>query len=114
MLIALRNVLWYRYDGIAHHIIHGGQVVMGICLALLGFLDVGQKRIRFLDNDGNMNTDISLNPLYNLLSVGLPLMVVFLVFLLLYAGSIAVLWTLHRWRGHVWEYPAEERLLQGD
>lgn len=114
MLIALRNALWYRYDGIAHHIIHGGHVIMGVCLSALGFLDIGPKVIHFLDDDGNANADISLNPMYNLLGVGLPLMVVFLVFLILYAGSIAVLWMLHRWQGHVWEYPAEEKLLRGE
>jgi hypothetical protein len=37
-MAAMRSFLWYRLAGIDHYLIHGGMIVFGVILGLLGLL----------------------------------------------------------------------------
>lgn len=85
-------MLWYRFLGAAHWIYHGSQLVAGICLGLLGFLDIGPKHIDIVQLDEN-GTQI-VNPLYRILLDEVPLVIIAMVYLVVYVGSGVAIWCL--------------------
>jgi hypothetical protein len=88
-------MLWYRFVGAAHWVFHGSQLIAGLCLALLGFLDIGSKHldIELLQDDASQNT---VNPLYRILFHEVPLVIIGMVYLVVYMGSGAAIWLLQR------------------
>jgi hypothetical protein len=87
-------MLWYRFLGAAHWIYHGSQLIAGVCLGLLGLLDIGPKHldITHLDSDGPQRV----NPLYEVLFHEIPLVMIAMVYLVVYVGSGAAIWLLQR------------------
>lgn len=87
-------MLWYRFLGAAHWIYHGSQLIAGVCLGLLGFLDIGPKHLDIsrLKVDGDLNV----NPLYQILFNEIPLVIIAMVYLVVYMGSGLAIWFLQR------------------
>ena len=89
-------MLWYRFIGPAHWIYHGSQIIAGICLSLLGLLDIGNKHLDLSKLQGNNNGDQEVNPLYKVLFEEVPLVIISMVYLGIYVGSGAAIWILQR------------------
>jgi hypothetical protein len=87
-------MLWYRFSGAAHWIYHGGLLVAGVCLGLLGLLNIGPKKldIAHLDAEGAAK----LNPLYQVVYHEIPLVIIASVYLVVYAGCGGLLWFMQR------------------
>jgi len=66
------------------YIIHAIQMISGLGLGLLGFLDIGSKRVTL---DGSDGLNHHLNPLYVLLQARMPLVMVLAVYGVVYAGE---------------------------
>lgn len=96
-------MLWYRFHGPGHFIIHGCQIVAGIILGLLGLLNIGSKYGNFV-NIGEENNNFlgSVNPMYRLALIGVPLVVVMGVYLITYLGSTCAMAYLHWRKGGVY------------
>ena len=91
ILCTIRSMLWYRFHGSAHWIIHISQLVGGVSLALLGLLDLGPKDI-VLVTQHPAHIDLEhVNPLYRVVGDDIPLTVVAAVYLATYLGSAAIL-----------------------
>lgn len=89
-------MIWNRYRGVAHWVIHGAQLVASLVLLLLGLLSRGSKQIHvegFLDGVEDLSLD-TLVPIYDLVALGLPLVIVLVVYFVAYAGSGAVMWLI--------------------
>jgi len=63
------------------YIIHIIQMISGLGLGLLGFLDIGSKRVTL---DGSDGLNHHLNPLYVLLQARMPLVMVLAVYGVVY------------------------------
>ncbi len=77
ILCAIRSMLWHRFRGFSHYIIHGMLIMSGVALSLLGCLDIGDQKV-IVDSQGNI---ASQSPLFALLNAGVPLIPVFLTYL---------------------------------
>ena len=96
----IRSSIWYRFSGTGHYIMHGGMIVAGVALALLGLLDIGQKRIRIDINSANTFEAMNeVAPMYLLVDLALPLVIVLFVYALVYFGATAAIaWRRRRHR----------------
>lgn len=68
------------------------MIMAGIALSLLGLLDIGKRNIDIFDSDELSGT----NTLYRLLEARLPLFIVMMVYIGVYALSTVTSWWLHR------------------
>lgn len=68
------------------------MILAGIALSLLGLLDIGKRNIDIFNTDELSGT----NTLYRLLEARLPLFIVMMVYLGVYAVSTVTSWLLHR------------------
>lgn len=96
ILSACRSMLWYRFIGPAHWVYHGSQIIAGICLGLLGLLDIGNKHldITTIAEQG----DQRVAPLYEVIFHEIPLVIIAMVYLAVYVGSGAAVWYVQRRR----------------
>jgi hypothetical protein len=78
------------------YIIHAIQMITGFGLGLLGFLDIGSKRVTL---DGSDGLNHHLNPLYVLLQARMPLVMVFAVYGVVYVGGTVAARVLRGRRG---------------
>lgn len=98
LLTTIRSMIWNRYRGIGHWIVHGLGLAGGVSLCLLGLLALGHKSVpvNFGLSNETIDTD-SVAPLYTLVFYDVPLVVVMGVYLLVNVGS-AVLMAFFHWR----------------
>ena len=82
-MIGLRQLAWSSTCR-ASYAVHALQIVAGLGLGLLGFLDIGSKRVTL---DGSDGLNHHLNPLYVLLQARMPLVMVLLVYALVFVGG---------------------------
>lgn len=78
------------------YVIHAIQMIAGLGLGLLGFLDIGSKRVTL---DGSDGLNHHLNPLYVLLQARLPLVMVLGVYGAVFVGGSITGSVLGRKRG---------------
>lgn len=104
LLCAVRSMVWYRFHGPGHFVIHGFQIGAGIILGLLGLLNIGSKHGEFASIGDDDHRDLlgSVNPMYQITLLGVPLVVVMAVYLITYLGSTAAMIYLHRRKGGVY------------
>lgn len=76
----------------------------GVCVALLGLLDIGSRRV---DLDLYTNDGAGASPMYILVLYEVPLVVVSGVYAIVFLGPVCVQEWLHRRRGGV--YVEEEK-----
>lgn len=110
LLCAIRSMLWYRFLGPGHFIIHGCQIAAGIILGLLGLLNIGNKHGQFavLEDDPEHHSQ-NVNPMYQLTMVGAPLIVIMGVYLITYLGSTCAM-TWIQWRkGGIYQDEDEDK-----
>lgn len=102
-------MLWYRFSGAAHWVYHGAQLVAGVCLGLLGLLNIGPKKldIAHLNAEGAA----TLNPLYQVVYHEIPLVIIASVYAAVYIGCGGVLWFMQR-RQKVEAPPASGRMQE--
>ena len=91
VLCAIRSMLWYRFKGPAHWIIHGPQLLGGVALGFLGFLDMGNKNVELVIEKPAYLDLQHVNPLYRVVTHDVPLAVVAGVYLVSYLGSVIAL-----------------------
>lgn len=111
-------MLWYRFRGPGHFIIHGFQIAAGVLLGLLGLLNIGSKHGDFavIGDEEQQNIMASVNPMYQLTLVGVPLVVVMVVYLVTYLGSTCAMSYIHWRKGGVYasdEEGDEEDMTEG-
>lgn len=105
----MRSMLWYRFHGPGHFIIHGFQIAAGVVLGLLGLLNIGSKHGNFaVIGEGEQDLMKSVNPMYRLTLVGAPLVVVMAVYLITYLGSTCAMAYLNWRKGGVYGDEDEE------
>jgi hypothetical protein len=100
-------MLWYRFEGPAHVIIHASQICAGIILSLLGLLNIGPQTADFLQVEQS-DFLATVNPMHQLSLSSLPLVVVMLVYLCTFLGSTLALVYVHRRRGDIYETDDEK------
>lgn len=103
MLITTRSLVWNHYRGPGHWIIHGFQLAAGVTLCLLGMLSIGSKHIDvqvLLETTAQNTHSAPIAPLYDVIILGLPLIIVLAVYLFAYVGSGSLMWLLHKRRKH--------------
>lgn len=95
ILATIRSLLWYRFNGPVHWLIHGPQLVGGLALALLGLLDLGSKTYDVTQGYAYAHV----NRTYRLLESSWILAVVLIVYgaVFLVPWWIIRLW--HQWKG---------------
>ncbi|KAK8845345.1 hypothetical protein IAR55_006058 [Kwoniella newhampshirensis] len=98
---SLRSMLWYRYNGPAHWIVHGFQLCLGFILALLGLLDIGGRDVDVFARSTRGELQ-GVNPMYWLVNTRTPLVIVVCVYLLAYLGSILVVGQIQERRKKEW------------
>lgn len=88
IMAAMRSFLWYRLAGIDHYLIHGGMIVFGVILGLLGLLDIGNTSVS-IDPDTEDVLSSNVAPMYSVV-VGseTPLVVVLIVYCFAYFGAV--------------------------
>jgi hypothetical protein len=86
ILIGLRQLAWDDNHR-TNHAVHALQIISGLGLGLLGFLDIGSKRVTL---DGSDGLNHHLNPLYVLLQARMPLVMVLLVYGLVFIGGTLI------------------------
>ena len=104
ILAAVRSMIWYRFEGYAHYIIHTLQIVAGICLGLLGLLDIGRLQADLDGPDLLQGTA----PILRLMGHQAPLIIVAVTYWSVYYITQAALLVLDRLRGDVFEDENEE------
>lgn len=105
ILCALRTVIWNPvYRSIGHRIPLYFQAAAGVCVALLGLLDLGSRRV---DLDLYTNDGDGASPMYILVLQEVPLVIVSGVYAIVFLGPVCVQEWLHRRRGGV--YVEEEK-----
>ena len=85
-------MIWYRFEGLTHWIVHLPMILAGLGLCLLGLLDIGTGSFEVSSNasfDG-------VSPIFTLLRHSLPLAIVLIVYVLTYFGSLIALTCLSR------------------
>lgn len=98
ILAAIRSFLWYRLAGIDHYLIHGGMVIFGVILGLLGLLDIGRTSVQIdVNSDNTFTGNNSVAPMYILVVEYVPLVIVLGVYALVYFGAAGVA-GYTRWR----------------
>ncbi|WWD22293.1 hypothetical protein CI109_106784 [Kwoniella shandongensis] len=97
ILASIRSMIWYRYHGPAHWIVHGFQLSLGLILALLGLLDIGGRDVKIFADDREGELE-NVNPMYWLVQTKTPLLIVACVYGLAYLGSIFVLNQVERYK----------------
>lgn len=92
VLCALRSMTWYRFNGPRHYLLHLPQILLGIALSMLGFLDLGPKKfdLRGLDRDDHFVEHV--NPLYRVLLEKAPLVIVAVVYFVVWLITTGGLW----------------------
>ncbi|WRT63428.1 uncharacterized protein IL334_000333 [Kwoniella shivajii] len=84
---AIRSMLWHRYKGICHSIIHGIWVLLGLVLCSLGLLDIGKKDFDIFAS--SVEAELSgINPMYWLIHTRTPLLIVVAVYLFAYIATL--------------------------
>ncbi|WRT65361.1 uncharacterized protein IL334_002304 [Kwoniella shivajii] len=107
ILASLRSMLWYRYNGIAHYIVHLSWLLLGLILSLLGLLDIGNQNFEI--KDGGLDQEFkNTNPMYHLVDARVPLVMVLVIYLIANYGTIFLLGIVHRIKGNVWSEEEEE------
>nr|XP_018266443.1 uncharacterized protein I303_00418 [Kwoniella dejecticola CBS 10117]OBR88601.1 hypothetical protein I303_00418 [Kwoniella dejecticola CBS 10117] len=91
----LRSILWNRSQRVAHHIVRGIWVVLGILLACLGFLDIGSDRFNIFADTTQKEFSNS-NSMYRLIDTRTPLVIVMLFYLTAYLLDITIMRTVNR------------------
>ena len=91
-------MIWYKFEGLAHWVIHAPMIVAGVFLALLGLLDIGDRTIT-ISQSGNL---IGNSAIYNLLWTNLPLLIVALVYLFVYFGALIAMHFIHKRKGGIY------------
>jgi hypothetical protein len=86
ILIGLRQLAWNNTSR-SSYAVHALQIISGLGLGLLGFLDIGSKRVTL---DGSDGLNHHLNPLYVLLQARMPLVMVLLVYGLVVIGGTLI------------------------
>jgi hypothetical protein len=86
ILIGLRQLAWDD-NRRTNHAVHALQIISGLGLGLLGFLDIVSKRVTL---DGSDGLNHHLNPLYVLLLARMPLVMVLLVYGLVFIGGTLI------------------------
>jgi len=94
ILINLRQMAWSKTTSTGY-IIHIIQMISGLGLGLLGFLDIGSKRVTL---DGSDGLNHHLNPLYVLLQARMPLVMVLAVYGVVYVGGTVAVRVMRRRR----------------
>lgn len=105
ILCAYRTILWNpAYSSLGHRIILYFQIAAGVCVSLLGLLDIGRKEvdIALYTNNGDGGA-----PMYILVLYEVPLVIVSGVYAIVFLGPVCVQEWLHRRRGGV--YVEEEK-----
>jgi hypothetical protein len=105
ILCAFRTILWNpAYQSLGHRIILYFQIAAGICVSLLGLLDIGRKEVdlALYSNNGDGGA-----PMYILVLYEVPLVIVSGVYAIVFLGPVCVQEWLHRSRGGI--YVEEEK-----
>ncbi|TXT04291.1 hypothetical protein VHUM_04178 [Vanrija humicola] len=85
VLCALRSWLRYHFQGPSHYVVHGIQLVVGLALALLGLLCIGNRDMYALYADNASVNDVS--PMYRLVWKNWAVAVVALVYMSVLLGT---------------------------
>jgi hypothetical protein len=105
ILCAIRTILWNpAYTSLGYRIVLYFQVIAGICVALLGLLDIGRKSVDVALYTSNGNGGA---PMYVLVLYEVPLVIVSGVYAIVFLGPVVVQEWLHRRRGGI--YVEEEK-----
>ena len=94
----LRQMAWNQTTGTGY-IVHAVQIIAGLGLGFLGFLDIGSKRVTL---DGSDGLNHHLNPLYVLLQARLPLVMVLGIYGVVFIGGAVTGRILRRRRRVCW------------
>lgn len=93
-------MLWNpAYKSLAHRITLYFQIAAGVCVALLGLLDIGSRKV---DLDLYSNGGTGTTPMYLLVLEEVPLVIVSGVYAIVFLGPVAVQEWLHHRRGGVY------------
>ena len=106
ILCAIRSMLWYRFQGQGHYIIHGFQISAGVFLGLLGLLNIGGKHGEYAtieEEESVSQLFKTINPMYRLVILGAPLVVVMGVYLVTFLGSTLVMTWVHWRKGGIYQ-----------
>ena len=103
-------MIWYRFEGYAHYIIHAGMLLAGSGLALLGLLDIGSHHA---DLEGPSLLQ-GTAPILRLVGAQAPLIVVALTYWLVYYSAQIMLHVLDKLRGDVFEKERHEMAETGN
>jgi hypothetical protein len=100
ILCAIRTILWNpNHSSLGHRIILYFQIAAGICVSLLGLLDIGSKQVDIALYTSNGDGGA---PMYILVLYEVPLVIVSGVYAIVFLGPIVVQEWLHRRRGGVY------------
>lgn len=83
ILCALRSMLRYHFAGVSNKIVHGTMMGAGICLALLGLLDIGSKEVKLEELGDAYLAELKTkygNPMYKLVGARMSIAIVFIVY----------------------------------
>ncbi|WWC85579.1 uncharacterized protein L201_000443 [Kwoniella dendrophila CBS 6074] len=84
---SIRSILWYKYKGISHSIIHGIWILLGFTLSCLGLLDIGSKNFDIFA-DTVKDELKGVNPMYWLVHARIPLVIVMVFYVIAYGSSL--------------------------
>jgi hypothetical protein len=101
-------MLWYRFEGPGHIIIHSFQIGAGLILGMLGMLNIGPAWANFTESEGPGWIKTA-NPMYQVALTSLPLVIVMLTYLVTYLGSTCALAFAHWKRGDIYGRDEEIR-----
>ena len=104
---AIRSLVWYRFVGIAHWVIHAPMLISGVTLCLLGLLDLGNPTIS-LGPDG---TQEGHSAIIDLTYHSLPLAIVMIVYIGTYYISWFVMSCVQRVKGGVYANAHESKWI---
>ncbi|KAL1408140.1 hypothetical protein Q8F55_004943 [Vanrija albida] len=105
ILCAVRSAIRYNFVGVANPVIHGGWMIAGLALGLLGLLDLGDKRYMLYSGQPKFELIINpnMNPMYKLINSHMAIAVVFLVYTAVTVFTYAFLGIWNRYHSKVFE-----------
>ena len=112
ILAGIRSMIWYRFSGVSHWIVHLPMLGSGATLCLLGLLDLGQYEIgvSYTVEQGSMVTKGDA-PITALLFDELPLVIVMLVYIWTYFATLILIGCVHRKKGGVYSNGEESKWI---
>ena len=94
-------MVWYRFVGVAHWIIHAPMLFSGVALALLGLLDLGDAGAHV----GLDGVHLGNAAIVKLTYQSLPLVIIMLVYVYTYWASFMIMGCVDKKKGGVYATP---------